>query len=159
MKRTVVSIIMMTLVFCFSSGIMAAVKIVECEDEQGNKTFAKTCPAGYSVIGEKSLSTGKGSTGEETEGEVNLENVSATIYLISEGCAACDDAKEYLSSLGIKLNVINLENNLEQQNKLKELAGELRVPFVVIGDNMLKGYNRSKLESVIKEEALRLEKK
>lgn len=161
MKRTTVNIITIALVFCFSSVTRGAVNIVECEDEHGNKVFSKSCPSGYSVIDEKNFSTAKGASKEELEEEelqVNIKNVSVSLYLVSEGCDACDEAKEYLSSLGVKLNIINVTDNLEQQNKLKELAGELRVPITVIGDNIIKGNNRAKLESVIKEVALQQQK-
>lgn len=144
----------MALALFTSAEIIAAVNIVECEDAEGNKTFAKTCPAGYTVISEKRLSTAKGSSGEEDE-ELNYENVSATMYAINEGCAACDSVKDYLDSLGVKLNVIYIENDMEQQNKLKELAGELRVPYTIIGESKLKGFSLSKFENAVNEEALR----
>ncbi|MBL1143151.1 MAG: glutaredoxin family protein [Proteobacteria bacterium] len=154
MNKTTINIIILTLAFAINSEIMAAVKIVECADSQGNTIFSKTCPAGYSVISEKKLSISKGSSGDE-EGDINYDKVSATMYLIKEGCAACEDAKEYLTSLGVKVNAIYIEDDLEQQNKLKELAGELRVPFTIVGETSLKGYNQSKFEAAANEEASR----
>ncbi len=151
MNRTVLSIIPITLIMCVSSQIMAAVKVVECEDEQGNRSFSQTCPPGFSIIGEKKISTG---TGEPKE--VDAKDVTATIYLIPD-CAACDEAKEYLSALGVTLNVINAADDIKYQNKIKELAGELRVPITVIGNTVIKGYNRSEFERVINETGLKQE--
>lgn len=158
MNRTALTLITIALALAINSNIMAAVSIVECEDAHGDKIFAKTCPTGYSVISEKRISTAKGSSGNEDEGAPNYENVAATMYLIKEGCAACESAKDYLNSLGVQLNEIYIEDDMEQQNKLKELAGELRVPYTIIGETNLKGYSQSKFENAANEEALRQNK-
>jgi glutaredoxin len=154
MNKTTINILSLALTLFMGSEVMAAVSIVECEDAQGDRIFSKTCPAGYKLVGEKKISTAKGSSGEE-EGVVNYEKVTATMYLIKEGCAACEDAKGYLNSLGVNVNEVYIEDDLEQQNKLNELAGELRVPFTLIGDAMLKGFSESKFEEAATAEATR----
>lgn len=153
MNKTVLNLVIMTIALSISSGSLAAVSIVECEDKNGDKVFAKTCPTGYSVISEKKISTARGSTGKENEDGIDYSRVTATMYRITEGCAACEDAKEYLSSLGVNVNEIFIEDSIEEQNKLKELAGELRVPYTIIGETQLKGYNQSKFEAAATEAA------
>ncbi len=151
MNRMGLFIIPITIIMCVSAQPVAAVKIVECEDEQGNKSFSKTCPPGYSVVGEKKISTG---TGEARQ--VDARDITATIYLVPE-CAACDEAKEFLNVLGVNLNVINIADDIKYQNTVKELAGELRVPVTVIGDKVIPGYSRDKFESAVKAAGLKQE--
>lgn len=152
MNRIGLFIIPATIIMCVSTQVVAAVKVVECKDEQGNRSFSQTCLPGHSVIGEKKISTG---TGEPKE--VDAKDITATIYLVPE-CAACDEAKEFLNVLGITLNVINVTDDIKYQNIVKELAGELRVPVTVIGDNVIQGYNRNKFESAMKDAGLQQEK-
>ena len=151
MNRTVSGIIVLTLTICLNSQLIAAVKVVECKDEQGNLSFHQACPPGYSMVGEKRIATGVG----ESE-KVDPKDINATLYLISE-CAACDEAKEFLEVLGVTLNVINVTDDIKYQNIVKELAGELRVPVTVIGDEVIQGYNREKFENAMKNVGLQQE--
>ncbi len=149
--RTLTYIIPTILIVFFSSQLLAAVKIVECEDEQGNKSFQKTCPPGYSVLSEKRLSTGK-----KEPDRINPKNISADLYMVPDNCEACSKAKDFLNALGINVNQINVADDIESQNKLKEIGGELRVPVTIIEDKILKGFTRSDFENTVKELGLEL---
>lgn len=121
---------------------MAAVKIVECEDEQGARSFQRNCPPGSKMVGERNYSTGanSGSTTDRKTG-----NISATLYLIPN-CDVCQDVKDFLSARNIPVSEKNVKDNFELQEELKEkTGGDLQVPVVVIGTDVIKGYQRNTL--------------
>lgn len=114
----------------------AGVKIVECLDADGNRTFQKTCPPGTTEVSAKSFSTG-GSAGNE-----NKVSISATLYVIPE-CDSCEEVKDFLSARNVSITEKDVEGNLELQNELTDIAGGLKVPTTIIGDEVLTGYSRS----------------
>ncbi len=123
--------------------VQAAVKIVECEDEEGNRSFHKTCPPSSTMIGEKKLSTGVSSD------NTNKVNIEAILYTIPD-CEACEEIKEFLGARNIPITEKNVSDNIELQNELTDLTGALKVPTTVIGEEVLTGYSRSKFLSILK---------
>ena len=116
--------------------IARAATILECEDAQGNKTYQDRCPPGTKPVSEKTYSTGKHDS--------TPVNISATLYSIPE-CGGCDDVREFLQARNIPITEKNVEKDIEVQNELREKSGELKVPVVIIGSNIITGYDRNKL--------------
>jgi len=125
----------------------AAVNIVECEDEEGNRSFQKTCPPNSTLVSEKRIATGKGT--ENSESSLSFINVNAILYT-APNCEACDEIKAYLTSRDISITEKDASENVEIQKELTELTGSLKVPTVVIGDKTITGYNRAELSSALK---------
>ena len=128
----------------FSTNLIAAVNIVECEDPQGNRSFQKNCPPGSTQLGEKKIKTGSDSS-EKKSSNINIQ---ATLYLIPD-CEACEEIKEFLGNRNISITEKNVNDNIELQNELTELTGALKVPTTIIGDEVLTGYSRSKFISAL----------
>ena len=145
MKRLINTLALLTLGLCCTQ-IAAAVKVVECEDEQGNRTFESTCPPGTTLVDEKRIPTGdKAPAGEDASaGTATGVAVNATLYSIPE-CGPCDEVREFFQLRKIPITEKNVNENLEVQNELKELRGSLKVPATVIGEKVITGYNRSEL--------------
>lgn len=142
-------IILSLLIISFNS--MSAVKIVECEDEEGNKTFQKTCPPGSTIINEKRIATGSKDATEEKPVKLDQigSSVSATMYSIPT-CSPCEAVREFLQIKNIPLSEINVEGDIDKQAELVKLNGSLNVPITLIGDRKLSGYNRTELVSALK---------
>lgn len=121
----------------------AAVKIVECEDEEGNRSFQKTCPPGTTLIGSKKISTGNAGRVED----INID-ISATLYVIPE-CESCVEVREFLDARKIKFEEKDVSKDIELQKELTDIAGGLKVPTTVIGDQIISGYSRSKLKEAL----------
>jgi glutaredoxin len=121
----------------------AAVNIVECEDEEGNRSFQKNCPPGSTQVGEKKLKTGASS--DKNSRNVNIQ---ATLYMIPD-CEACDEIREFLGARNIPITEKNANDSIEIQNELTELTGALKVPTTIIGEEVLTGYSRSKFISAL----------
>ena len=113
--------------------------VFECEDEQGNRSFQKVCPPGSVQVGEKKLTTGSNAE----SGKSNNADIQATLYLIPD-CVACDEVKEFLGARDIPITEKNVNEDIALQNELTDLAGSLKVPTTVIGDEVLIGYSRTK---------------
>ena len=130
-----------------SINISAAVKIVECEDEAGNRSFQKTCPPGSTVIEQKRISTGGTSEGKKYTSKLKLKK-SATLYTIPE-CDTCDEVREFLNDNEVEITEKDVSKDVAAQNELEGIAGELRVPVTIIDGKTLKGYNRSEFKAAI----------
>jgi glutaredoxin len=133
-----------------SLNCMAAVSIVECEDEQGNRTFQKTCPPGSTMINQKRIATGSKAAAENdpVTFTTTSSSVSATMYSIPE-CSPCDAVRELLQIKNIPLTEINIEGDIIKQAELTKLNGSLNVPVTLIGDKKLSGYNRTEIISAL----------
>lgn len=119
--------------------IAAAVKVVECEDEQGNRTFESTCPPGTTMVDEKRIPTGVSAADSAEKTAINV-----TLYSIPE-CESCDEVREFLQGRSVAITEKSVNENPEIQTELKDLTGALRVPATVIGEKVITGYNRSEL--------------
>jgi glutaredoxin len=119
------------------------VDIIECEDEQGNKSFAQQCPPGSKAVNRRSYSTFSSAPGDSGPG------VSATLYVVP-ACDTCDQVREFLAIRKIPTSEKNIAENVDLQTELKEkTGGDLRVPVVIIGDKVLSGYNRASLQEAL----------
>jgi glutaredoxin len=136
--KTVFTIALTMLMLAFS-GLVHAVKIYECEDEAGNRSFDSNCPPGSTIVGEKKFNLVK---------EPEASPISATMYLVPN-CGACDQVREFFMLRKIALTEKNVDNNVELQKELTEKAGELKVPTVVINDTVISGYDRVKMISTL----------
>ena len=130
----------------FSLNVMAAVKIVQCEDEQGNKTFQKVCPPGTKQVDEMRVSTG--GAGSADTGNQGGGNITATLYYVPD-CDSCDGVREYLHDRNIPITEKNVFDDVDLQKEMKDVSGKQSVPVVVIGDKVLIGYNRTELKQAL----------
>jgi glutaredoxin len=128
-------------VFCHSS---FAVSVFQCEDDRGNISFQDRCPPGTKQLNQKDYKAGP------VAGSANKAAAPLTLYTIP-GCDTCDQLKEFLSVRQIAVTEKNIADDVALQNELKEKAGELQVPVLMIGDKVLTGYNRASLIQALTE--------
>ena len=132
-----IALVPLSLLFYLSSTSAWGVTVLECEDNQGNRTFEDRCPPGSYPVNKKQYSV---STPEQ--GKAAL---SAILYRVPE-CDTCDQVKEFLELRHISITEKNVNDDVKLQEELKEkTGGELRVPVLVLGDKVLRGYNRTEL--------------
>lgn len=143
--------IISTFIFLFllcPSYASAAVDIVECEDEEGNRSFQLKCPPGSIEVSKRKIATGTGSTSTAQ----NRDLASVTLYSISDCGDPCDGVRDYLQNRQISFSEIDVSDDLELQEELDELTGgtgKLRVPTITVGDAVIVGYKRSELISAL----------
>ncbi len=82
---------------------------------------------------------------------------TATIKMIKKNpCPYCDRAKTFLDNKGFKYEVVDLTNNHDELEKLKEQTGWKTVPMIFINDKLVGGYtdlktleDEGKLDSLV----------
>jgi len=111
-----------------------AVNIYECEDEQGERSFHDRCPPGTTQLTKKQYSVKTGSPQKSS-----LETL--TLYVVPD-CDTCQQVREFLAVRNIAFNEKDVNENIDLQTELKEKAGNLKVPALVVGGQIVTGYER-----------------
>jgi len=133
-------ILFATILISFSLQGFSAVNIVECEDEQGERSFRSACPPGTTQVGSKNVRTG--SSSRDNDKSVIIK---ATLFSIPD-CESCEEVKEFLQARGISFVEKNASVSIEIQQELITISGALKIPTTIIGEDVIVGYERSKLE-------------
>ena len=138
MKLT--SIFLLLLLYVHPS---VAVTVVTCENSQGERTFQTTCPPGTSLINQKDYSTTEPAT-------TTTEKPAVILYRVPD-CATCDQVKEFLTVKNLQFTETDVSMSIELQEKVKQLAGDLTVPVLTVGDKVIIGYNRPAMTQALTE--------
>lgn len=120
-----------------------AVKVYECEDELGNRSFQANCPPGSTLVNEKNYSTGKGNNSDENK------LMPLVLYMVPD-CIVCNQVKDYIVEKKLALTEKNVEEDFELQQELKSKNnGQLRVPVLLVGDMAISGFNPDNIASAL----------
>jgi len=68
----------------------------------------------------------------------------------SNTCPHCVTAKDYLKSKGIDFVEKNVSTDMEARKELMGM-GYMGVPIIMVDDKVIEGFNKAKLEELIKE--------
>ena len=137
-----IGLVVLTLIYL---PLQAAVTIVECEDANGDRSFQATCPPGSTQVDKREINTGTSTAASTIPGNVTIR---ATLYSVPE-CVVCGDVREFLESRDVIVNEKDASNEQLIQEELKALTGVLKVPVVVIGEEVISGYQRDQLLSAL----------
>ncbi len=123
-----------------------AVTIFECVDAKGNKSFMDRCPTGTTQVNKREIQ------GKKKAKAIDLTDLIAEtpviLYRIAD-CDACDLVDTYLKNRSIPFTQQDASEDIEVQTTLKELAGNLTVPFVTVGSKSITGYNKQQMDSIL----------
>ncbi len=64
-------------------------------------------------------------------------------------CPYCKMVKEFLSSKSVEYQDIDVSVSQESLDEMISVSGQMGVPVVVIGDEVIRGFNKDKIESLI----------
>lgn len=121
-----------------------ATKLYKWVDEYGNVTYKDSPPTDESIkYKEEDISGGTTSAGS---GADDAAEKNPVVLYSTPSCSACNSARAYLQSRGIPFQDKNVEGNGELQQELKQKAGEISVPTILIGSKVMRGYVQSLLE-------------
>jgi len=121
--------------------VSAAIQVVECEDEQGIRSFQKNCPPGSTIVSKKKYQ-GNNKSAEQPKLDIT--------HYFTKDCGACDQVRDFFKLRKIEIVEKNVNDDIKLQGELSLLVGELRVPTVVIGDEVIQGFNRDKMLETLK---------
>jgi len=61
----------------------------------------------------------------------------------------CKATKEFLSSQGIAFEDVNVLADAAARDKLVALTGQMSIPVIVVNDEVVQGFNKAKLKSLL----------
>ena len=64
-------------------------------------------------------------------------------------CPYCHRAKEYLSQKGISFTEHNVAADREKAKEMIQKSKQMGVPVVIVGDEVMVGFNQAKLDSLL----------
>ena len=64
-------------------------------------------------------------------------------------CPICKKAKEYLSQKGIQYIDYDVSKDKEKLKEMLEKTGQMGVPVILVNDEFMIGFNKSKLEGLL----------
>ncbi len=67
-------------------------------------------------------------------------------------CPYCRQVKEYLSEKGVQYAEHNVGTDVEARNAMVRKSGQLGVPVIEVGDEVIVGFNRAKLDELLGQE-------
>ena len=88
---------------------------------------------------------------EEIKTENNLENSSENIVEIfsTPTCHFCHLAKDWFTEKGVKFVGYDVSVDLEKRKEMVEMTGQMGVPVIKVGNDVIIGFNQSKLEELL----------
>ena len=65
-------------------------------------------------------------------------------------CGFCHQAKAYFDSIGVKYTDINVEEDPAAAEAMVKKTGQMGVPVIEIGNELIVGFNRPKVDEALK---------
>lgn len=125
--------------------------IVECIDQAGNVTFAsQTCPAGTTKRADKRVAGPEPGAPDAAADMAKIAAKSPVVMFSVKPCDSCDLIRLVLQKRGIPFTEKDAGADVAVQAELrKATGGQLSVPTVTVGTQVVTGYNKSALESAL----------
>ena len=77
------------------------------------------------------------------------QTANVTVYSTT-WCGFCHQAKKYFDSIGVKYNDIDVEQDPKAAEEMVAKSGQMGVPVITIGDTTIVGYDRPKIDELLK---------
>lgn len=79
----------------------------------------------------------------------DLTNTKKIEIFSTTTCHFCSLAKEWFKEKGLEYTEYNVATDMEKRKEMVEITGQLGVPVVKIGEEVLIGYNPSKMAEIL----------
>jgi glutaredoxin 3 len=90
---------------------------------------------------------------EESASVISAMSMELKLYS-REWCSWCIDAKEYLTTRGYSFVEIDVGEDRQAYEEMKELSNQTYVPTFVAGDNVLANFDTDQLEKFLREHGI-----
>jgi len=77
-----------------------------------------------------------------------MANPRITLY-VARNCAYCRQARQYLQQRGLRFQELDIHRSTRAQKALAQM-GARAVPVIVIGETRIDGFDRKRLDAVLK---------
>ena len=64
-------------------------------------------------------------------------------------CHFCQMAKEFFKEKGIQYTEHNVVADVAERQRMVEISGQLGVPVIIIGNDVVVGFNRERVEGLL----------
>ncbi|MGG5463112.1 glutaredoxin domain-containing protein [Clostridium sp. B9] len=64
-------------------------------------------------------------------------------------CGPCNKLKKYLEKIGVEYETITVADGKEDRNEVLEVSGQRSVPVAVIGDEVIVGFDKQKIDDAV----------
>jgi glutaredoxin-like YruB-family protein len=78
-------------------------------------------------------------------------DTSVTIY-ITPVCHFCQAAKEFFTENNVEYTEIDVASDAEKREEMIEMTGQMGVPVIRIGDDVVIGFDEAKVKELLKME-------
>ena len=140
---------------CVSALLLAAfntsaITLYKWVDAEGKISYQGQPPPPGQKYEEKSFTE----EGVNTQTSIDLKreqaaiSAPATLYMTQE-CDSCELVRKVFDLHAVPYLEVDVENDSEAQEGLKKLTGALRIPSVTIGDKVISGFDRNKIEDTL----------
>ena len=80
----------------------------------------------------------------------NKTNMDKTVTIYSTPtCHFCHMAKDFLKEKGIAFNDFDVASDLAKRQEMIQKSGQMGVPVIFVGDEMIIGFDQEKLASTL----------
>ena len=74
---------------------------------------------------------------------------SVTIYS-TPTCHFCHEAKEFFTANHVSFNDYNVATDLEKRKEMISKSGQMGVPVIYVGDDLVVGFDKERLSELLK---------
>lgn len=133
-------------------GLAMSQSLYKWVDEYGNVTYQDTPPPNSVEFEEQEF--GDPDAASAAAGDVNqglndaIERNPVTLYSIPE-CDACDLVRLFLEKHAVPFAEKDIQGNLSFQQELQSASGQLTVPTILVGSDVVDGYSRSGIRKAL----------
>lgn len=78
-----------------------------------------------------------------------MKQIRITLYS-SRNCPYCRQARQYLQNKGLRFQEFDVQQNVRAQRMLEKM-GTRSVPVLMIGDTRVDGFDRQRLDRLLKQ--------
>lgn len=132
----------LALICALTAPLAHAATLYKWVDKHGNVSYQdRPPPSDSGRVEERTLRTGDTASGTQAA-------LPAVVLYSVPKCQGCDLARAYFQKRKVAFTEKNVETDVKLQAELKQKAGGLSVPTIMIGDKVMRGY----LESLVEDE-------
>ena len=77
-----------------------------------------------------------------------METKTVEIYS-TESCHFCHMAKDWLTEKGVPFVDYNVGQDMERRKEMVEITGQLGVPVIKIGEDVMVGFNQEQMAKIL----------
>ncbi len=67
----------------------------------------------------------------------------------TDTCSYCKLAKDFFQKNNVEFQEFNVGSDLQKRQEMIEKSGQMGVPVITVGDDVIVGFNKSRLEELL----------